>query len=99
MTGGWCADPVDGSAYQMYRADAAALARAGGFGGDAVVVLLASRCHPVCGPLPTTRWQLPAVHRGRFASLHPFSEPIGDAYVRMLETLDIRAFWKGESGW
>jgi hypothetical protein len=44
----------------VYRVDGAALVR-GAFGGDAVVVLFASRCHPVCGPLPNPRRQLPAV--------------------------------------
>ena len=61
MTGGRCADPVDGAAHQVYRATQPLLR---GQAHSAVMPLLfffASRSHPVCGPLPTTRWQLPAV--------------------------------------
>jgi hypothetical protein len=62
VTGGRCADRLMGRWTQVYRVDGATLVR-GAFGGHAVVlfVLFASRCHPVCGPSPTTRRQLPAV--------------------------------------
>ena len=70
VTGGGVAGPVDGAAHRLYRADAAAHARAGAFGGDAVVVVVAAigvgpsvACYSPrggsCQPSSTTGWRRP----------------------------------------
>ena len=57
--GGPCADPVNESRAQLAREGRIFVG--GGIWAVTPLYLVASQCHPVCGPLPATRRQLPAV--------------------------------------